>query len=91
MNRRQRRTRGIEILQRLRTLKNSSLISQAGLKDIPQEVRDKLIAGTCENKALQHKYNTINKLLTEITELEIELHNMRVDLSGKLDAAKKNL
>lgn len=83
MNRQQRRTRGLWISERLATLKNSSLLQEADLKDIPKEDLDLLIAGTHPNKTMQRKYRSINKILGEILELTKELRAMQLDLDEK--------
>jgi len=83
MNRKERRTRGKFVVERLAKIKNSSLLQEADLKDIPKETLDQLIAGTCENKVLQRKYRSIQKLLDEMISLEIELNSMRDDLAEK--------
>ena len=83
MNRRERRTRGIALQNRLRVLKNSALLQDADLKDIPEDVRKSLVDNTCEDKTLQRKYNTIIKLFSEVMEIEKELVNMNMDLDAK--------
>lgn len=83
MNRRDRRTRGRYITERLTTLRNSTVLQDANLKDLPQDVIDTLIAGTCENEVLQKRYNLIKKLLNEMMMLEIELKQMQEDLRIK--------
>ena len=83
MNRRDRRTRGKYITERLATLRNSSVLQDANLKELPQDVIDSLIAGTHENEALQKRYNLIKKLLNEMMMLEIELKQMQEDLKAK--------
>ena len=55
MNRKERRTVGKKIVERLHILKNSALVRAANLQDIPKDVLDSLIANTCENKVLQKK------------------------------------
>jgi hypothetical protein len=83
MNRRERRTRGKFIFTRLNVLKNSPLIQDADLSNLPKEVIDSLVAHTCENKDLQRKYNTCQRILGEIIELEGELFRMKEDLMVK--------
>ena len=82
-NRRERRIRGKFIFQRLNVLKNSPLIQDADLSSLPKEVIDTLVAHTCENKALQKKYDTCQRILGELISLEAELTRMREDLKVK--------
>lgn len=89
MNRHGRRTQGKAILQRLNILKNSPLIQEADLKDVPKDVLDHLIAGDYENKVMQKKYNTMKRILGEIMEHEIALNNMKADLLVKQSLIKK--
>ena len=89
MNRKERRTRGIYIVSRLNVLKNSTILKDADLKDIPQEVIDQLSKGECENKVLQKKYNTNVRIISEAIELEAELSRMKSDLASKLDFSRK--
>jgi hypothetical protein len=83
MNRHERRTRGQYIVQRLTQLRNSTLVNDFDLKDIPKDILDSLIANKCENTVLQKKYNTLKRIGEEAMKLEIELHNMKVDLDAK--------
>lgn len=83
MNRHDRRTRGKWIQNRLNLLKNSSLLQEADLKDIPQEQIDQLIAGTHPNKDMQRKYRSINRIMGEIIDLTKALNEMQVDLAEK--------
>lgn len=83
MNRRERRTRGLWLIKRLYRLKNSPLLQEADLKDVPKDVLKTLIAGTCENKDMQRKYRSLNSILGEILELEKELLDMKLDLEAK--------
>lgn len=83
MNRKERRTKGKAILQRLNILKNSPLLQEPDLKDIPKDILDHLIAGDCENKVMQKKYNTMKRLLGEMADLEVELGRMKYDLLVK--------
>jgi uncharacterized protein (DUF1810 family) len=88
-NRRERRTRGKFIFTRLNTLKNSSLIQDADLSNLPKEVIDSLVAHTCENKALQKRYDACQRVLGELISLEGELFKMKEDLKVKQSLLKK--
>ena len=88
MNRKERRTRGKWVYERLNQLKGSPLLEEADLKDIPKDQLDQLIAGTHPNKEMQRKYKTINRIMGEIIELEIEIKNMQNDLSQKQSNAR---
>ena len=83
MNRHQRRTRGKWVYERLNQLKGSPLLEEADLKDIPKDQLDQLIAGDHPDKEMQRKYKTINRIMGEIIELEIEIKNMQNDLVQK--------
>lgn len=83
MNRKDRRTRGKFIMGRLQELRNSKVLQTLDFKDIPQDVMDSLIANTCENIVLQKRYNLQKRLIQEAIDLEIELHNLKVDLASK--------
>lgn len=89
MDRHDRRTKGKTMVLRLNLLKNSSLLQEADLKDIPKDVLDHLIAGDCDNKVMQTKYNKIKKLLGEMAELEVELGKMKIDLLAKQSPKEK--
>jgi hypothetical protein len=82
-NRQERRTKGKWIIKRLQILKNSQLLKDADLSDLPKDVVDKLIAGTCEQKDLQTRYKKCMKIISEITELELMLQQMKQDLAFK--------
>jgi hypothetical protein len=88
-NRKERRTMGIAMAKRLQILRNSSLYKQANLTDIPEDVIKTLVAGNCENKTLQAHYNKCHKVLDEVMDIEIRLHNMRTDLSEKIKLQKE--
>ncbi len=83
MNRKQRRTRGKFVVQRLAKLKSSPLLDKVDLKDIPEDTVKQLIEGTCENKTLQKEYNTSKRILDEIMSLDLELFEMQQDLDQK--------
>jgi uncharacterized protein (DUF1810 family) len=82
-NRRERRTKGKAIFQRLQVLKNSPLIQDADLSNLSQEVIDSLVAHTCENKTLQKRYDACQRILGEMILLEGELFKMKEDLKAK--------
>jgi hypothetical protein len=90
MNRKDRRTKGLDAVKRLEVLKRSVILQDIDLKDIPKDILYSLIANKCENKTLQRKYNTQKRLLGEVIELEAMLHNMRVDLNAKLNLKGKS-
>ncbi len=83
MNRKQRRTMGKFVVQRLAKLKSSPLLDKVDLKDIPEDTVKQLIEGTCENKTLQKEYNTSKRILDEIMSLDLELFQMQQDLDQK--------
>ena len=87
-NRRERRTRGEAIFQRLQILKNSPLIQDADLSKLPKEVIDTLVTHTCENKDLQKRYDTCQRILSELISLEGELYTMKEDLKAKQNRPK---
>lgn len=86
MNRKERRTTGKRLIERLQVLKNSSILQEMDLKDIPKDVLDSLIANICENKVLQKRYNLQKRIFSEMAEIEIWLHDANVDLEKKLEA-----
>jgi len=90
-NRKERRTKGLALVKRLNILQNSPILKEMDLKDIPKDVLDALIAGTCENKVLQKRYELQKRIFSEIMEIEIWLQRARLDLEKKLTASKKNL
>jgi hypothetical protein len=59
------------------------LIRDADLSNLPKEVIDSLVAHTCENKVLQKKYDTCQRILGELIELEAELTRAKADLNAK--------
>ena len=83
MNRRDRRTKGKAIQQEINRIKNSQLLKEADISSLPKEVVDALVAGTCENKTLQRKYNSCKKLLDKLINLKLELTLMKEDLDSK--------
>jgi len=91
MNRKERRTKGLALAKRLNVLKNSPILQEMDLSDIPKETLDALIAGCCKNSALQKRYNLQKRILSEVMEAEIWLHNANVDLKNKLSTSDKNL
>lgn len=84
MNRKERRTTGKRLIERLQVLKNSPILKEMDLKDIPKDVLDSLIANSCENKVLQKRYNLQKRIFSEMAETEIWLHNANVDLENKI-------
>lgn len=84
MNRKERRTTGLALVKRLNTLKNSPILQEMDLKDIPKDILDSLIANSCENKVLQKRYNLQKRIFSEIMEIEIYLHNANLDLEKKM-------
>lgn len=91
MNRHERRTKGLELVKRLQILKNSPILQEMNLKDIPKETLDDLILGCCKNSALQKRYNLQKRIFSEIATIEIILYNANLDLQKKLLAAKEHL
>lgn len=91
MNRKERRTTGLAMVKRLNTLKNSPILQEMDLKDIPKDILNELIQGCCKNGALQKRYNLQKKLFSEMAEAEIWLHNANMDLKQKLSATDKHL
>ena len=75
--------------KRLQVLKASPLLQDMDMKDVPQEVLDSLIANSCDNKALQKRYNAVKRLFSEMAEIEIWLYNANLDLVKKLKASSK--
>lgn len=96
-NRRERRRQTKWLQFRLTILKNSKLLKDADLSDIPKETIDALAGHTCENKDLQRRYDKSLKIMDEIMQIQISLNNLEADLEQKqkqkqiLDAAKKNI
>lgn len=89
-NRHDRRTRGKEIAQRLTTLKNSQILKDADLSELPEDVVTALKEGTCENDILQKRYNLCLKIMAEMIELQMELTAMQNDYKQKLQTSAKN-
>lgn len=90
-NRRERRTRGKEIMKRLNILKNSQILKDADLSDLPEDLVKQLIAGTCKNDVLQKRYRTCSRILDEVSRLQIELKIMQTDLAKKKLLPKKDV
>ena len=82
-SRRERRTRGKWIAQRLQVLKNSQILKDADLSDLPEDVVKSLQGGKHENVALQKRYNTAMKIMDELIRLQMELRAMQEDLKVK--------
>lgn len=91
MNRHERRTKGFALVKRLQTLKNSPILAEMDLKDIPKDVLNDLIVGCCKNSALQKRYNLQKRIFSEIAESEIWMHNARIDLEQKTQRPPKNI
>ena len=91
-SRRERRTRGVEIIKRLRILKNSQILKDADLSELPEEVIDALKTNTCANKELQKRYNLAMRIMSELIELQSEYEMMKSDLAKKkgLDTPEEN-
>ncbi len=90
MNRRERRTRGRFITERLAKLKSSPLSDNSFLKDLLESVINELINGIHDNKDLQVKYDKSKKMLDEIMSLELELYAMQEDLAQKKERVATN-
>ena len=86
MNRHDRRTKGKAILQRLTVLRNSPILKEADLSDLPKEVVDLLVAGNHPSKEMQRRYNTCKRILDEMMKLELDLKIMQYDLEAKRKA-----
>jgi hypothetical protein len=83
MNRKERRTYGKQIIERLDQINRSKVLEALNFDDIPKDILDSLIANTCENRPMQKRYNLYKRLLEEKIRLEIDLHNMKIDLAEK--------
>lgn len=83
MNRRERRTQGKAIMERLTQLRNSKIINSPYLRDLTPEDQKALKDGTHSNADLQTLFNKANKLIKELVYLEGELYQAQTDLKEK--------
>ena len=83
MNRRERRTQGKAIMERLVQLRNSNIINSPYLQGLSEEDQKALKEGTHSNKELQVLYNKANKLINELVYLEGELYQAQEDYKQK--------
>ena len=92
-NRHERRTRGASLVKRLRTLKNSQILKDADLSELPEEIVESLKNHTCENKVLQKRYDLGIRIMSELIELQSEYEMMKSDLAKKkgLTTPKENV
>ena len=93
MNRQERRGKGRAMLKRAQTLRNSQILKDADLSDLPEDVIKSLQGGHHDNVALQKRYDTAVRIMSELIQLEMELKKMDDDiiLKRELHSRKDNL
>lgn len=89
MNRKQRRTQGKAIMERLTQLRNSKVINHPGLRDLSEEDQKALKEGKHESEELQKLFLKASKMINELISLERELYTAQQDLKEKTDAKAK--
>ena len=90
MNRRQRRSQGKAVMNRILQLRNSAIINHPGLRELSEEDQKALKEGTHESEPLQKLFNKANKLIRELVSLEGELYRAQQDLKEKRDLHPKS-